>query len=277
MIKLALNDIDGVIEKFIKPDFPKQQDVQPYKHNLEKVRKVIEEHAIKGIKHAACTGRSLYSIRPVLEFIGINAPSVFEHGTEIWIPGKGSYRLVEKEFPGLIPASNALEKWISEFDDERLFKHFPNIELIRRRKENTHILTYEFRGATAEEVFKVLETLMPKELRNFLREHKLKTLLSTTEIDRKPTGSIDVLPSIDKSDGVRHVLEIMGLKKEEVLGIEDSYHSGIPLLQETGFVAGPSNSQDKLKEYIKARNGYVSPLPHRDGYLDIMKYFFKTT
>ena len=273
-IKLVLNDIDGVFGKFKKPDYPAQQEIEPYKQGLDAIKNVIAEHLQKGVVHGACTGRAFHSIEPVMIHTGINAPSVFEHGTWIWIPGKGGYRLVDKEFPNLIEISNQLESWIRSFDDKQLFSHFPNVDMIRRRHENTHILTYEFLGATAAQVYEQLEKLMPQHIRDGIANGALRKILSESEIDGKPTGAIDIMPNVHKDQGVKHVIKLMGLQKEDVLGIEDSFHSGIPLLQECGQVAGPGNAQDKLKDYIKQRGGFIASQNYADGWVEIMKHFF---
>jgi hydroxymethylpyrimidine pyrophosphatase-like HAD family hydrolase len=270
-IKLVLDDIDGVIENFKKPEYPNQQDILPHRENLGRVKSIIGEHYKRGIVHGACTGRAFYSIEPVLRYIGINAPSVMEHGTEIWVPGEGSYRLVDSIFPELIGASNDLETWVSRLDDGPFFANIPKAKMIRRRSENKHILTYEFRGVTADEVYDVLEKRMPAEIIGHISTGKLRKVLSSSEVDGVPTGAIDVMPSISKADGVRQVLRSLGLRKDDAMGIEDSFHSGIPLLQEVGHVACPSNAQEKLKEYVTKRGGYIASSPHTDGWIEAMR------
>ena len=274
MIKLVMNDIDGVFGKFKKPDFPDQQDTLPYLDGLDKIKNIISAHKDRGVLHAACTGRAFHSIEPVMRYTGINAPSIFEHGTHIWIPREEThYRLVDKELPQLIEPSKSLEEWIRALDDKLLFDQFPQADIIRRRMENTHILTYEFRGVPTQAVYQALELQLPKEIKEYLDQKLLTTILSQSEIDGTPTGAIDVMPNLHKDTGVRHVLKAMQVRAEEVLGIEDSYHSGLPMMKEVGIVACPSNSQGELKDYVRKRNGFISDKPYADGWVQIMKTF----
>lgn len=273
-IKLVKSDIDGVLGKFVKPDYPNKQDIEPHKEYMDKIKLVIEQHAKNGIMHSVCTGRARYSVETIVNYIGINAPSVFEHGTEIWIPGKDSYRLVEKEHPNLVKPSDYLESWIREVGEYNISRYFPNAEFIRRRKENSHILTYEFLGVTGNGLYKKLEQLMPTEVKSNIDMGALRVVISESEIDGKQTGAIDIMPNISKADGVKHAIKMLGLKKEEVLGIEDSYHSGIPLMQETGHVACPANAQDELKSYVSKRGGFIASKSYAEGWLEIMRRLF---
>lgn len=273
-IKLVKSDIDGVMGKFVKPDYPNKQDIEPHREYMDKIKLVIGQHEKNGIMHSVCTGRARYSVETIVNYIGINAPSVFEHGTEIWIPGKGSYRLVEKEYPNLVKPSDYLENWIGEVDEYNISRYLPNAELIRRRKENSHILTFEFLGVDGDEVYGKLEQLMPREVKLNIDSGALKVLISESEIDGKQTGAIDIMPNISKADGVKHAIRMLGLKKEEVLGIEDSYHSGIPLMQETGYVACPANAQDELKSYVNKRGGFIASKSYAEGWLEIMGHLF---
>lgn len=273
-IKLTINDIDGVLSNFVKPNHPNQQEIGPYKEDLDKVKEVIKRHEEIGVKHSVCTGRAHYSIQPVVDYIGINAPSVFEHGTYIRITNNEGYRLVEKVFPNLVEPSNILESWIGKLNDGILHEQFPNTRILRRRKENTHILTYEFAGVNGNELYRSLEQLMPEEVKSNISSGSLQAIVSKGVIEGNQGGYIDIMPNVNKDAGVRHVINILGLTREQVLGIEDYYHSGLPMLQETGHVACPANAQDELKSYVKQRGGFVASRSYAQGWLEIMECLF---
>ena len=89
----------------------------------------------------------------------------------------------------------------------------------------------------------------------------------------KSKNAIDVMVDLNKGDGVKHILNRLGIKKENVLGIGDNYHSDVSMMEECGFVACPGNSDEKLKEYVRSKNGYISEKECMKGVLDILEKF----
>lgn len=74
------------------------------------------------------------------------------------------------------------------------------------------------------------------------------------------------LAGADKGSAIRHLLQELGLKREEVAGIGDT-EGDLPLEREVGFFACPSNSTAEVKEVAD----YVSPHATIEGLLDILK------
>ena len=268
-IKLVISDLDNTLGKFEKPIYPGKQELGPYRDELEKIEKMIYYQEQRGVRHSICTGRSLYSAEPIVKKIKINTPSIFEHGTYIWIPEKNfGYRLVEEDFPDFVEPSNQLEGWIKDLDDNKVFDGLTNDFI--RRKEDKHILSYEFHDVQPQYVYSRLETMMPSDVRHYIQEKKLINVLSISEINGLTTGVVHVMPNISKSDGVKHVLNMLKLKKEEVMGIEDSLHSGLPMLKEVGYMACPANAQEQLKEYVRENGGFISKGEYTEGWIQIM-------
>jgi len=271
LIKIVFSDIDGVFGNFIKPIYPDQQDIEPHKGELNKIKEIIRSHE-KSILHVICTGRAFYSCEPILKYLEINTPCICEHGTFIYLPDKKtSYPLVEKAYPKLIKASRALTKWLTKlYNDKRISKDFPNVSI---RRENKNILTIRAKNMTPQALYNKLKRIIPKNILAFIEHDQLKIIMSQDINNDVIKSSIDIMPNIDKGDAVRYILEFLNLKKENALGIEDSYHSGITMLKETGFVACPANAQDELKKFVRKRNGYVSPFSYSKGWADIINHF----
>jgi len=74
------------------------------------------------------------------------------------------------------------------------------------------------------------------------------------------------LAGADKGSAIRHLLQELGLKREEVAGIGDT-EGDLPLQREVGFFACPSNSTPEVKKVAD----YVSPHATIEGLLDILK------
>ena len=74
------------------------------------------------------------------------------------------------------------------------------------------------------------------------------------------------LAGADKGSAIRHVLQQLGLKRQEVAGIGDT-EGDLPLQREVGFFACPSNSTPEVKKVAD----YVSPYPTIAGLLDILQ------
>lgn len=276
-IRTVIEVVDGVFGSFTKPTFPAQQDILPHTKDLDRIRRVIDDHTRQGITHRICTGRAYQSIEPVVVYTGLSAPGVYEHGTWVQVPGGEGYRLVDvsPDHRSLAAASDALESWARNFDDRILFTKFPDAKL-RRRQENTHILTYEVvEGAVAEDVLNGLKEEMPSDVLNALEKGTLQIKRAQTLIDGNPMmKAFDVMPAIDKDNTLRYLLSSEGIDKNQVLGVGYAEHSGIPLLKECGHVSGPANAQEPLKAYVRQQGGFVASQPFADGWVEIMEHFF---
>jgi hydroxymethylpyrimidine pyrophosphatase-like HAD family hydrolase len=73
------------------------------------------------------------------------------------------------------------------------------------------------------------------------------------------------LKGLDKGSAIRHLMDELGLKREEVAGIGDT-EGDLPLRNQVGFFACPSNSTPEVKKVAD----YVSPHANIAGVLDIL-------
>jgi len=90
--------------------------------------------------------------------------------------------------------------------------------------------------------------------------------------------ALDIQPAVDKKGSILYVAKRYGLNLDESVGIGDSAHSDIPMLEAVGYGACPSNSDQKIKDYVTRQGGrgYVSEGSYTDGLLEIFEHANRT-
>ncbi|MFH1637436.1 MAG: HAD hydrolase family protein [Candidatus Woesearchaeota archaeon] len=134
---------------------------------------------------------------------------------------------------------------------------------IKRMKDNNHMLTYEFDGdvITAKDVYSFLEPKIPDAVKQGISEGNVKVVTCSF--------AIDIRSDVDKGHAIDHILKKLGRTGEGGLGIGDSYHSDIDMMERCEYVACPANSNEALKDYVSDRKGYIAKEPFGKGVIEI--------
>ncbi|HII15940.1 MAG TPA: hypothetical protein HA362_06530 [Nanoarchaeota archaeon] len=284
-IDLVFNDIDGCFGSFKKPKtYPEKQSLAGHEGLLARIKAFVEAHP--NVRFSACTGRSLYLCDNIIEATGMNEVSAVEMGQEIYNPATGEcYGLLAIVRPELAAVGAELRQFIADTDSfENEIQAALSGSGIKRLKDNRNMLTYEFKpvsegGITGDQVYGFLKPRLPESVKAEIAAGGIKVVVSK--------AAIDIRPNIAKGEAIMHILEklgrntasrrdflqaLVGRKKqtgEGCLGIGDSYHSDIDMLKCCEHVACPANSDDKLKDYVSGRKGYIAGQPFGDGVLEI--------
>lgn len=118
---------------------------------------------------------------------------------------------------------------------------------------------------TAEEIFSIIYPNLPNEVKQGIQAGKVKFAPSTS--------ALDIRMDIDKGHGIDHILHKLQRTGERCLGIGDSYHSDIDMLKRCEFKACPGNSDEKLKDYVSDRKGYIARENLAAGIIEIYRHF----
>ncbi|MBU2637826.1 MAG: HAD-IIB family hydrolase [Nanoarchaeota archaeon] len=268
-IDLVFNDIDGCFGNFKKPKtYPEKQSLAGHEGLLAKIKAFVEAHP--DVKFSACTGRSLYLCDNIIEATGMNEVSAVEMGQEIYHPLTGEcYGLLAIVRQDLAAVGTELKSFIanaSSFEDE-IKAALSNSE-IKQMKDNRKMLTYEFKaaadgGVTGEQVYDFLNPRLPESVKAEIAAGGIKIVVSK--------NAIDVRPSIGKGEAIEHILEKLKRANAGCLGIGDSYHSDIDMMQRCEHVACPANTDEKLKDYVSQRKGHIAKQPFGEGVLEIYR------
>lgn len=275
-IDLVFNDIDGCFGNFKKPKaYPGKQSLAGHEDLLGKIKAFVEAHP--GVKFSACTGRSLYLCDNIIEATGMNEISAVEMGQEIYNPlTKECYGLLRRLYGERRRAESGftlLRHWTEVADGLRQFmqsarhydyplKLFFRGSNIRRMPDNRNMLTYEFEDViTGEAVFQFMEPHLHESVRNGIKEGIIKVVPSKK--------AVDVRTFINKGHAIDHILEKLKRTGEGCLGIGDSYHSDIDMLNCCEHVACPANSDEKLKDHVSQRKGHIAKQPFGEGIIEI--------
>lgn len=266
-IELVFNDIDGCFGNFKKPKaYPEKQNLKGHKTLLAKIKAFVEAHP--DVRFSACTGRSLYLCDNIIEASGMNEISAVEMGQEIYNPQtKECYGLLSIVRPELALVGEELRKFIANADSfEEEIKAALSRSEIKRMKDNRNMLTYEFkaaadRGITGEQVYDFLKPRLPESVKAEIAAGGIKVVISK--------AAIDIRPNIAKGEAIGHILEKIERAGEGCLGIGDSFHSDIDMLNCCEHVACPANSDEKLKDYVSQRKGHIAKAQFGKGIIEI--------
>jgi len=237
--KAIIFDLDGTV-------VPSRPEGMPSEEVIESV------HKLQGkIKLSFATGRSIYTCRDIEKVLGLTDPCVINGGSQIVNP-KTEEVLWEQDLP-----DNVIEQLInisSEFSEKLIINgiifeskahisEFPKIANILCalgvRKDNTDFLV--------EKLTKIPD----------LAVHILPSWIEGDYWDIHITHKLAT-----KKYAIEKLIEILGVKKEEVIGIGDG-NNDMPLFESVGYKVAMGNAVDVLKnaaDYITdtlENNGFV--------------------
>jgi HAD superfamily hydrolase (TIGR01484 family) len=224
-IKMIVFDVDGVL-------VPRGTKIKQVGNTTTLETKVIAEKQIEQIKELykkgflinISSGRGLYMLqemfRGILPFISLT----YENGSATWYKGKiyqhvNSFEYLKDVFPELV-------KVASDNEDVKGFEPKEFIITIHCEKQ-----------------IKEIEKIVKKYT-------KLVTLWNGEAYDVQLKGDQT------KAIGLRHVMEIFNLKKEDVMAIGDNYNDQ-ELLEESGVPISADKTRVKGKFYVPLQGEFL--------------------
>lgn len=240
----------------------------PYDYEALPSQKVI--YAINSIKKdihvSLVTGRSIKSTRRIIKALGLDSGyAVVDGGAYIYNIDKKQviYEkfILQKDMHHIV---NVLLKYGVDFyvkdedsrkGPDRNYKSFHKGDSI---KNVTMIFTNEV--FSLEQTHKIMRELATPNITIFRTHHKTPDLYALNITHTQAT----------KMHGVAIVAEKLNVKREEIIGVGDSYND-FPLLMASGLKVAMGNAIDDLKEIAD----YVAPSVEDDGVYEVIKKFVK--
>lgn len=242
--KALMLDLDGTT-------IPNHQEGLPSQKVLDAIAK-----ASKVIHVGVATSRPLAYAEHIITHLNLSSPCVLDGGAQIYNP-------VAKK----VVAEQEIETKDIQFVWEFL-------------KANNHIFKYSDGSSKKQTVQttippKVLDFIVlgftNKEADNFIQNFSHLPTLALHKVTSWVKGEVGVKIShatATKLHGVVTVAEMLGLKREEIIGVGDSYND-FPLLMASGLKIAMGNAIPDLK----AISDYIAPTVEEDGVVDVIEKF----
>ncbi len=245
-IKMIFLDIDGTL-------YNTKKEVTEYTKNI------LNKVKLKEINIVLCSGRSNQSVCTISKQINASKYIIANNGAFV-------YNYVDN-----------VEIFESVIEEELLYKMWDiceqeNIELILESKEQEYINTLIFRKEL-DGYIKInnIRDILDKKIFQIVinmeknRENKkIRDMLSNEEKIWTPNYGIGVRSfffdinntNIDKGIGIQHLIEKLGIKKEETIAFGDGIND-CAMFKECGIGVAMENAKDELKniaDYITLKN-----------------------
>lgn len=240
-IKLALIDIDGCLTG------GKGVDI-----NLSDIQRIALSQSVPV---SICTGRSQPYVEALLQVLGLSSsetPSVVENGCFLYIP-KEDMIVINPLIRGMEAEFSLLKACIlRKIINLNYAKLEPGKELcISMNPINISI----------------------KKLRDMTERVIVDNSFDSVACVSNSNSAVDITPvNVDKGSGVSHLIDVIGIELEDILGVGDS-NGDIPMLEKVGICACPNNATEDVKNLVRAKNGYISDFCFTKGVVDILEYF----
>lgn len=181
------------------------------------------------------TGRPLFVAKPILDHLKLSGPCIFNNGVQIYDPEKNE---IVKEFP--LP-KEAIPKILSVVE-----KHKNEILFFDGKSDIEHGL-----ANLPETIFSIYLPKVPEKLADLiiLELRKIAGIEAHKMISWKDANMFSLEVTSDqatKLHGIVEIAKILGIKKEEIIGVGDSYND-FPLLMASGLKIAMGNAVPELK------------------------------
>ncbi len=252
MYKLVVLDIDGTL-------------LNSKKEITEKTKKAIEEASKMGVKFIIASGRTPYGVMPIAEEINLKNIGGYilsfnggccincETGEplyENYIENKHLKDIydfaVEKNIPLLTYKDDVM---YTPNDTTKYLELEAKINNLKIKKSENLLeeFSYDFP--------KVILTDDGDILAKYVEEAQMR--FQDLEVFRSEPFFLEICPKgIHKATGIAKVIDILGVKQEEVIAIGDGFND-LSMIEYAGLGVAMDNAQDKVKEaanYITASN-----------------------
>jgi hydroxymethylpyrimidine pyrophosphatase-like HAD family hydrolase len=219
-------------------------------HFAQFARLVREASAGKGdlAPMTLCTGRPQPYVEAMMKLLDIRYPVICENGAVL-------YDLASNEAtyaPGVTHEKIAQLRALRCYIEDELLTHYDGAVIQFGKEAQLSVFCKH------PEIF----GRMGQQVAEFVAKHGPEVVINTSHFYLNIS-----LAKLDKGTAIAHILNQVGLKRDEVAGIGDTV-GDMPLRDAVGFFACPSNAVPQIKEVAD----YVSPYPMIVGVLDILKH-----
>ena len=271
MYKLVAIDIDGTL-------ITDNKEVTP------RTIETIKEASRKGIKVIICSGRSFYRLEKYVEEVGLkkenqcsicfNGGMIVENKTKNIIY---SQHLDTEEVKELIQLGKILELPMMIYaKDTHYTEKIPDI--IKQNDKNLEglnlkVVHFDEINFNKEEnyIYKVCFIDKPEKIKEKRKEIP-KELVEKYEVTSSVPEYIEIVKKgIKKSEGIKAVMQIYGIKQEEVMAIGDG-ENDVEMLKFAGLGVAMENASDYVKEFADV----ITTSNNKDGVANaIEKYILR--
>ena len=271
MYKLVAIDIDGTL-------ITDNKEVTP------RTIETIKEASRKGIKVIICSGRSFYRLEKYVEEVGLkkenqcsicfNGGMIVENTTKNIIY---SQHLDTEEVKELIQLGKTLELPMMIYaKDTHYTEKIPDI--IKQNDKNLEglnlkVVHFDEINFNKEEnyIYKVCFIDKPEKIKEKRKEIP-KELIEKYEVTSSIPEYIEIVKKgIKKSEGIKAVMQIYGIKQEEVMAIGDG-ENDVEMLKFAGLGVAMENASD----YVKGFADVITTSNNNDGVANaIEKYILR--
>lgn len=203
------------------------------------------------------TGRPLFLAKPIIDHLELSGPCVLNNGTQIYDPQGNEilkeYPLKRSSLPKILDVFRRHKKDIRVFDGKK------DLNLNPRAYPDIVFSVY-LSSVTAKVADKITDELG---LISGITVHKMESW------EKKGDHSLEVTSDqATKLHGIVEVTKILNVKKEEVIGVGDSYND-FPLLMASGLKIAMGNAISDLK----AIADFIAPPVEEDGVATVIEKF----
>lgn len=261
MIRLIAADLDNTL-------LNKESKVDP-----ETIR-LLERAAEKGVKVAVATGRSFASAKAIAEQLDQPSPAICYNGAAVIDTKTGEpyfMDCLDRELvEDILSFARENDLYVQMYDKDEIV-----VERLRLDRHPDPDLDYagyrevgDFREAGYFDTPKILLAAEPSRVPGI--QSRLEALYGRRAyFAQSESHLVEVMnKGCDKGNALRRLREILGLKKEEVMGCGDNTND-LPLLLESGTAVAVANSVPELK----AAATYVCKGERSDGFNEAVKKF----
>lgn len=205
-----------------------------------------------------CSGREEGALRKLAEMLGSpDVWSVTEGGLTLWNSRTNELRWN----PNIPPESAVVLKQIREIIIPQFILANPFLVLYHGKRMNIALELQPGSPLSIKDVYeKVLDAL-----HEFVAKGLIEITYSSIAVDISPVG-------VTKATGLKFLSQIIGVSVKQMLCIGDS-RGDFAAFQEAGFVGCPHNASEECKQFVRQREGYISPYPYAQGVVDIIRHF----
>lgn len=241
--KALVFDLDGTA-------FPTGKENLP----TDKVINAVKE-AKKVVSVSIATARRISSLREIFKIFSLESPSIIMGGTALIDPI--SEKIVWQKSLDIKTISKAAEI-VKKYPGEIIMGDSPIYDRQKDFNINNCSVIY-IRNPSQEIADKIIEELKSiPDIKYILAPSWIKgwTDVHVTHIEAT------------KQHAVEKLREILGIRKEEMIGVGDN-HNDLPLFESVGFKVAMGNAEDILKD----KADFIGPTVFEDGLTYVIEKF----
>jgi Cof subfamily protein (haloacid dehalogenase superfamily) len=237
--KLIVSDFDGTL-------------AGPAHSTSQGVKEAVKRWIDKGYFFTIATGRSFYMLDDECMKLGLTTPVVVRGGAEVVDPKSG--KAIHREFINKEDVSSILrliqedDQFYLAIEEENII--YVNFELIGIFPKLIYKNPSEFNIKSIPKIHIIPKTKDSRSAEAFIREmvRKLPKVHAIATHNQKFGLGWDITSvKATKLHGIVKVMEILGLRRNEIVGVGDSYND-FPLLEAAGLKVAMGNAHQELKE-----------------------------